>query len=289
MPPSSDVDAFRSALRSAKSVIILAGAGLSAASGIPTYRGDGGLWKSNNPSELASPNAFQVDPSRVWQFYHRRREMCLRAQPNAAHKALAALSLPSVLSRVAPAASSPPLLITQNFDSLSLRAVDSLPPDNQATAREHVLEMHGSVFTTRCMSCQHVQRSYDTPLSSALANPDGHPIPVSGLPRCGGEGWAGGNRYGRCGGLLRPNVVWFGEVPEHMGEIARRLNWCDLLLVVGTSSLVHPAAGFARTVESRNGKVAIFNTERSSNDDDADFLFLGPCEDTLPTVLAINE
>ena len=133
-------------------------------------------------------------------------------------------------------------------------------------------------------------------------DPERHDIPITELPRCGGEEWAGTNRYGRCGGLLRPEVTWFGEVPEHMGEIARRLNWCDLLLVVGTSSTVsfcaesdrveveyvvqvYPAAGFTAAVKARGGKIAIFNLERSNGDKEADFLFLGPCEETLPLAL----
>ncbi|KAI0046962.1 DHS-like NAD/FAD-binding domain-containing protein [Auriscalpium vulgare] len=295
MPPSSDIETFQKSLASSTKVIILAGAGLSAASGIATYRGEGGLWLTNNPLELSTPEAFEKDPSRVWRFYHPRRDRCLQAEPNAAHHAIAALALPTTLARVAPSLkpdSAPPLLITQNFDSLSLRALEALPPDVREAAAERVLEMHGSAFVTRCTSCQATRRSYETPLSPALADAaaleDDCVIPVSELPRCGGPQWAGSNRYGRCGGLLRPDVVWFGEIPKHMGEIARQLNWCDLLIVVGTSSLVQPAAGFAKTVKTRGGKVAVFNLGRSSGDEDADFLFLGPCEETLPRALGIE-
>jgi len=169
---------------------------------------------------------------------------CLDAEPNSAHRALASLSLPSTLSRIAPSLDSqysPPLLITQNMDSLSLRTLASFPADAKAAAEDRILEMHGSIFVTRCTSCQHSQRSYAASLSPALTNPEVRDISIAELPRCGGEGWAGGNRYGSCGGLLRPGVIWFGEVPDHMGEIARRLNWCDLLLIVGTSSTVSSA------------------------------------------------
>jgi len=239
---------------------------------------------------------------------------CLRAQPNAAHNAIAALSIHSIRSRILPSLSNPdvpPLFITQNYDSLSLRALQSLAdsgllsPEELDVAKEKLIEMHGSAFKTTCLQCKHVRLSYETLLSPALgdilpseetlaaavssdsASSGLKEIPTEDLPRCGGLKWNGSNRYGRCGGLLRPQVVWFGEVPEGMGEIARVLNWTEVLIVVGTSSLVYPAAGFAKTVKDRGGKVAVFNLERSQGDEQADFLFLGPCEDVLPRVLGL--
>ncbi|TDL17589.1 sirtuin [Rickenella mellea] len=287
---SSDIQAFRDVLASSKSIITLAGAGLSAGSGIQTYRGGGGLWNTHDADYLATPQAFKENPSRVWQFYHTRREICLQSQPNAAHHALASLSEPSTLFRITPSlkeTSSPPLLITQNIDSLSLRALDGLPPAVKTAAEGRLLEMHGCIFSTRCTSCQHTQRTYSSPLCSAFLSTEERDIPISELPRCGGENWSGSNRYGKCGGLLRPDVVWFGEIPNHMGEIAQRLNWCDLLLVVGTSSTVYPAAGFAATVKARGGKVAVFDIENPKDHVGADFIFLGPCEETLPEVLGV--
>ncbi|THH18799.1 hypothetical protein EW146_g2225 [Bondarzewia mesenterica] len=251
------------ALADSQCIIILTGAGLSAASGIPTYRGPDGLWLKHDVQELASLDAWKTNPSRLWQFYHRRRETSLNAKPNPAHHAIASLFVPSTLAKVAPSSSptSPPLLITQNVDSLSLRAIESFSPEIKASAEGRILEMHGSLFATRCTSCQHTQRSYHTPLTSALSKESlgteesGYrDIPLEQLPRCGGEEWKGENRYGRCGGLLRPAVIWFGEVPEHLGEIARRLNWCDLLIVVGTSSLapcIESKASARRTHRSR--------------------------------------
>jgi NAD-dependent deacetylase sirtuin 5 len=110
-------------------------------------------------------------------------------------------------------------------------------------ARERLIEMHGSAFRTTCLQCKHVNFTYDTPLAPALLNLTADDfgekvIPVHELPRCGGPNWNGSNRFSNCGGLLRPGVVWFGEMPEGMGEIARVLNWTDVLIVVGTSSLV---------------------------------------------------
>ncbi|ELU37138.1 SIR2 domain-containing protein [Rhizoctonia solani AG-1 IA] len=151
--------------------------------------------------------------------------------------------------------------------------------------------MHGSAFRTICTQCKCTKTSME-PLSCPAFDhgydiPENEVIPIEDLPRCGGRGWAGSNRYGQCGGLLRPGVVWFGESPEHQGEIARVFNWADVALVVGTSALVYPAAGYVKTVKNNGGKVAIFNLETSSQDSDADFVFLGPCEETLPAVLGV--
>ncbi|KAH9833780.1 sirtuin [Rhodofomes roseus] len=296
MAPSSDPQAFREALASSKRVVILAGAGLSAASGIPTFRGTNGLWKTKDSKLFATPEEFNQDPSRIWQFYHCIRDRCLHAKPNAAHHALASLTLPSIRARLLPSLTDPtkpPLLITQNFDGLSPLALSPhLTPASQKLASSRLVETHGSILKTVCLQCKHTKHTRETPLCPAFAGlteaeveAGGRTIPVEELPRCGGTEWDGSNRYGRCGGLLRPAVVWFGEVPEGMGEIAMELNWTDLLIVVGTSSLVHPAASFAKTVKTRGGKVAVFNLQRSEGDENADFLFLGPCEETLPSVL----
>ncbi|KII84790.1 hypothetical protein PLICRDRAFT_94934 [Plicaturopsis crispa FD-325 SS-3] len=299
MAPSSDYKEFTDSLALAKRVVVLAGAGLSAGSGIPTYRGVGGLWKKQDPKKLATLDAFKRDPSLVWQFYHYRRELCLRAQPNAAHRALAELSIRDTRNRIMPSLTStePPLFITQNFDSLSPRALndlaDQLTSDEMKTVQNRLIEMHGSAFRTVCTQCKHVNFTYDSPLSPALADTSEvsfetpRDIPIDQLPRCGGPEWKGSNRYAKCGGLLRPAVVWFGEVPEGLGEISKELNWTDLLIVVGTSSLVYPAAGFSKTVRERGGKVAVFNLEPSA-DDTCDFMFLGPCEETLPKALGCN-
>jgi NAD-dependent protein deacetylase sirtuin 5 len=175
---------------------------------------------------------------------------CLQATPNAAHHAIASLSLPSTRARLLPSLSDPgqpPLFITQNFDSLSPRALDALASqlssEEMKVARERLIQMHGSAFRTICLQCKHVNFTYDTPLAPALENLSANNynekvIPIDELPRCGGQNWNGSNRFGRCGGLLRPGVVWFGEVPEGMGEIARVLNWTDVLIVVGSSLLV---------------------------------------------------
>ncbi|KAG5644512.1 hypothetical protein DXG03_008254 [Asterophora parasitica] len=244
---ASSSDEFQETLRSAKSIIILSGAGLSAASGsqsaqalrsIPTYRTeDNSLWNNANPLDYAVPEAFKKDPIAVWKFYHRRRGEYVLAKPNNAHRALGALAHPPTLARIAPNHASPRVLhVTQNVDALALRVLESLPPPDAPRqageddgedeplppAKDTLIEMHGDIFVTRCTVCQHVQRSYAPTLASALADleakastgtssaEDGAHEPeitVAQLPKCGGNAWAGSNRYGRCGGLLRPEVV----------------------------------------------------------------------------------
>lgn len=131
--------------------------------------------------------------------------------------------------------------MAQNIDELSVRALKLLPEDTATETQKRLIQLHGSLFRTRCLSCKHEMHSYEPVLAASLEGSDPGTvlnIPVNKLPRCGGNHWAGSNRFGQCGGLLRPDVVWFGEVPPLMGEVAREVTWCDLLIVVGTSSLV---------------------------------------------------
>ncbi|KAH7923487.1 DHS-like NAD/FAD-binding domain-containing protein [Leucogyrophana mollusca] len=282
MPLSSDIQAFQAVLRESKTIVALAGAGLSAASGIPTFRGAGGFWRAHNVIELATPRAFRADPGRVWQFCHYRRELMKAAKPNRAHLALAMLSVPEHLQRIAPNAHF--TLITQNIDGLSTRALQQL----DQVVKAPVIEMHGRLMDTVCTVCGERRPNDDTPIFPALADTDslftdhgGARIPLEQLPRCSGS----------CGGLLRPGVVWFGEDVLHGERVDQLVGEADLILVVGTSSTVYPAAGYARRVFERGGTVVIFNAE-PLNEDEADnekehrhFYFTGPCEETLPLAL----
>ncbi|KAF9451480.1 sirtuin [Macrolepiota fuliginosa MF-IS2] len=295
---SSDPDAFCRILASSKSLGILTGAGLSAASGIETYRGVDGQWNHTNPFEVASLRAWNENPDRVWTYSHSRRDACLRASPNAAHDALATLSLLSTRKRLLPSLtdpSKPPLYITQNIDGLCRRAIDSImktpeaeemDADEKKLVHERHIEMHGSMYRVVCTQCKCIKWTEENPLAPIFANDTStrgdEKIPIDQLPRCGGSSWSGSNRYGRCGGLLRPGVVWFGEVPENQGEIIRHLTKVDVLLVIGTSSLVHPAASYAGTVKKNGGTVAVCNLGPTQIDDHADFVFHGPCEKTIP-------
>ncbi|TFK62936.1 DHS-like NAD/FAD-binding domain-containing protein [Pluteus cervinus] len=294
--PSDDIQVFREVLASSKNPIILSGAGLSARSGIATYRGvTASPLNQDGAIPYTTPEAFQKDPSSAWQHFHARRTMMLNAKPNDAHRALATLNLPDIQSRLAPNSASPPLHVTQNVDGLSFRVLDPLPEEVQSQAKERIIEMHGSEFITKCTSCRATRKTFEPILAASLADVGDDPsapkkvIPVEKLPKCGGDHWNGSNRYGNCGGLLRPDVVWFGEVPPLMGEIQRKLTWCDLLIIVGSSFTVHPAAGFATQVKKSGGKIAVFNLERCSGDEDVDFLFQGDCSETLPRVFDVKE
>ncbi|KIJ40344.1 hypothetical protein M422DRAFT_230276 [Sphaerobolus stellatus SS14] len=273
---------FKAALAKAKHIVVLAGAGLSAASGIPTFRGAGGLWRKYDAMSLATSEAFEENPSLVWQFYHYRRHVAARAHPNAAHKAIALLSAsPSDLHAVAPFAQSF-ILVTQNVDGLSGRALPpNLPKESQP------VEMHGSVFRVKCTKCVYVGYNYDDPICPALGGTEavfdedkpGLKIEVEDLPKCP-----------ECGALSRPGVVWFGETVDLLDSIYENvLKKCDLLLVIGTSSTVYPASGFAEEVQEHGAEVAVFNLERTKGDEYADFLFIGPCEDTLPKALGVED
>ncbi|KAF8963435.1 DHS-like NAD/FAD-binding domain-containing protein [Flammula alnicola] len=284
---------FREAFARAKHIIVIAGAGLSAASGIPTFRDGGGMWRSLDATSLATPEAFEENPSLVWQFYHYRRRKALEAQPNVAHKILAKLAIPSLLKTVAPAAQSF-VIITQNVDRLSVRAADDLKselsqqnlegPENRAR-KGSLLQMHGKLFEVQCTKCDWSAEDFSNPLCPALgeaeediqnytdAGSKNHDIPLDQLPRCP-----------KCQELARPGVVWFGEKPYHLEEINLLVFKADMCLVIGTSSTVHPAAGYAYRVQRRKGHVAVFNLDPSEKDENANSVFRGGCEEVLPHV-----
>lgn len=293
--PSDDMPSFQFTLGSSRHIVAIAGAGLSAASGIPTFRSAGGLWRKYDAMSLATPQGFKKNPSLSWQFYHYRRETALKAQPNAAHIALAAFSLPSVRSLIAPGSTF--TLVTQNVDGLSAKALEqaqnasTTPPFRfSPSAEDHqpsLVEMHGRLFDVQCTSrlCGHVEFNATSPICEALGGTEelvgegaiDPKIPRSSLPRCS-----------KCGALARPGVVWFEEVPHHLDVIQEIIDKADLCLVVGTSSTVYPAAGYAAEIQDNGGKIAVFNLDRSEGDEDADFLFLGPCEETIPTALGLS-
>ncbi|EMP40397.1 Kinesin-like protein KIF13A [Chelonia mydas] len=239
-----DMADFREVFAKAKHIAIITGAGVSAESGVPTFRGTGGYWRKWQAQELATPEAFARNSSRVWEFYHYRRELMLSKQPNPAHVAIAECE--ARLSKQGRSV----VVITQNIDELHRKA-----------GTKHLLEIHGSLFKTRCTSCGNVAKNYKSPICPALAGkgaPDPEiedaKIPVENLPRCEEQG---------CNGLLRPHVVWFGETlnSDILTEVENELEICDLCLVVGTSSVVYPAAMFAPQVSARGVPVAEFNMQ----------------------------
>ncbi|KAI5897137.1 DHS-like NAD/FAD-binding domain-containing protein [Schizophyllum commune H4-8] len=285
-PAKDDAAAFRAKFRASKNIIVIAGAGLSAASGIPTFRDGGGMWRSLDAQALATPVAFEANPALVWQFYHYRRTTALSAKPNPAHKILAKMSIPTELKKVAPQAKSFHL-ITQNVDRLSPASTSKPRRSPPSVFPRSILEMHGRLFDVRCTdsSCGHVEEDRSTPLTPALgaaeagfsATTDADSgrllteIPRADLPRCR-----------KCGALARPGVVWFGERPYFLDEINGLVFRADMCLVVGTSATVRPASTYAYRVHRHGGTVAIFNREPSEADERADFRFRGGCEEVLP-------
>ena len=180
--------------RKPQTVVVLTGAGVSAESGIPTFRGPQGLWRNFRAESLATPEAFARDPFLIWEWYEWRRGLIRAAKPNGAHHALARLT--------------DSLLVTQNVDGLHSRA-----------GSHDVIELHGSLFRARCVR-EGTVFDADEPFAQ---------IP----PHCD------------CGALLRPDVVWFGEMlpPGLFERAAAAVAHADLLLVIGTSGVVYPAAG----------------------------------------------
>ncbi|KAJ1309759.1 hypothetical protein OPQ81_006525 [Rhizoctonia solani] len=272
MAPSNNVASFRKALQQSRNVILVTGAGLSAASGIPTFRGAGGYWRSFEATRLATPEAFDANPGLVWQFYHYRREKVLSCKPNNAHHVIARFLDPNYRSAIAPLVAKC-TLITQNIDGLSVRAQEELQAVTSASANSpdqepgKIVEMHGRLLETLCTKCKHRTPDARSPICPALAGTElrteaimddaGKRVPEveispEDLPKCERDG---------CGGLLRPGVVWFGESIPGLKAIQSLVEDADMCLVVGTSSVVYPAAGFADVVQGNFGKVAVFNIE----------------------------
>ncbi|XP_071539530.1 NAD-dependent protein deacylase-like [Panulirus ornatus] len=265
--PSSDMAKFREIFKKSKHVVVLTGAGVSAESGVPTFRGAGGFWRTWQAQDLASPVAFRSNPSLVWEFYHYRREVMRTKDPNPAHLVLAEAEehLAAEDRRL--------VIVTQNIDELHRRA-----------GSKNIIELHGSLFRTECTHCGEIRANTDSPICPALEGkgaPDPKAkdarIPESELPRCRA-----------CAGLLRPHVIWFGESLDSdvMDKAHDELHNCDLCLVVGTSSIVYPAAMFAPQVAARGVPVAEFNVETTPATSTFGFHFEGPCGSTLPEALA---
>ena len=228
-----------------ESIVILTGAGVSADSGIPTFRGPGGLWEGHRIEEVATPEAWERDPVLVWRFYQMRRARLLESQPNEAHRALARLE--ETLSR----ARLPLLLVTQNVDDLHERA-GSRP-----------VHMHGELARVRCESCGYTPRDLE------------HLDPATFLP-CG---WCSHPR-------MRPDVVWFGEMPYHLEQIGQALAACSHFIAIGTSGLVYPAAGFLSEARARGARTWVNSLDPPENLHEADRFLPGRAAEVVPRLVA---
>lgn len=225
----------------AESIAVLTGAGISAESGIPTFRGARGLWKQFRPEDLATPAAFEHHPELVWEWYDWRRGLVAQAKPNTGHFALVELERQALNFT----------LITQNVDGL-----------HQAAGSSSVLEVHGSIWTVWCPRCHRswVDRT----------------VPLTGVPHCA------------CGALARPGVVWFGEsLPEDVWRDAEKAaETCNVLLVVGTSGSVYPAAGLVQSAKSAGARTIEVNTDTTLLSPFVDCSLQGLSGEILPRLLA---
>lgn len=260
---------FAGLLGAARKIAILTGAGVSAESGVPTFRASSGLWRKYDPEMLATPQAFARDPALVWEFYHYRREVAGAAKPNAAHFALAAFQ------RRCAAEGRAVDVITQNVDGL-----------HQAAGSE-VIELHGSVWDVcratatghKAGPCWTDRRQPLVPALAGCGDPSSQPadIPEEELPHDGE------------GRLLRPGVTWFNEnLDEAVVErVEGILDSCDLLVLAGTSAVVYPAAGYAPHVAARGVPVVEINLEPTGNSRVCALTFKGRAGLLLPRLLGV--
>lgn len=222
-------------------IVVLTGAGISAESGLGTFRDKGGIWAQNRIEDVATPEAFARDPARVHAFYNLRRQQAANATPNDAHTALAALETAPAIELS---------LITQNVDGL-----------HEAAGSRDVRHMHGQLDQALCSGCGH---SWTAP---------GEMFPDSTCPKCET-------------GKARPNVVWFGEIPYHLEDIATLLSQADLFAAIGTSGQVYPAAGFVEEARSFGVETVEITMESGPVSHMFDRQILGPATQTVPRWVA---
>jgi NAD-dependent deacetylase len=258
--PSADLERARSLLAEARAVVFLTGAGVSAESGVPTFRGAGGLWRNHEPESLATPEAFRRDPRLVWEWYAWRQGLVAACEPNPGHHAIAALVRRLGDARV----------VTQNVDGLHERAARTAAAGAALTPRERPLELHGSLFRVKCVGCAY-RASVERPCTPV------DPTGAETLPRCPA-----------CGALLRPDVVWFGEALDAgvLGEASRVASAADLCVVVGTSALVHPAASLPLLTLEGGGTLLEVNPARTRLSSACAFALQGPAGVILPALAA---
>ncbi|MCS6296908.1 MAG: NAD-dependent deacylase [Nitrospira sp.] len=241
MGTGSTLGLVRDKLSAAQSVTVLTGAGISADSGVPTFRGADGLWRNFRAEDLATPEAFARDPRLVWEWYNWRRELIATKRPNPAHEAVAAME--QRFKRF--------WLITQNVDGL-----------HRDAGSRQLSEIHGNIWMVRCTQCRKM-----------LEN---RAVPITILPLCPS-----------CGGLLRPHIVWFGESleEEDLERSAAALQRSDVCLIVGTSGLVYPAAGFGAIAKQAGAYIVEINLDSTPQSSLADATLQGRARDLVPLLL----
>ncbi len=242
MQSESGMREVRARLATARAVTVLTGAGISADSGVPTFRGADGLWRNFRAEDLATPEAFARDPRLVWEWYNWRRELIATKKPNPAHYAVAELE--RRLERF--------WLITQNVDGL-----------HRTAGSQKLSEIHGNIWKVRCTRCSRVDENRE--------------VPIAILPSCAA-----------CGGLLRPHIVWFGEslASEDLDRSYEALGRCEVLLIIGTSGIVYPAASFAPVAKAAGAFVVEINLDPTPHPELVDVSLQGRAKDVVPELFS---
>jgi NAD-dependent deacetylase len=244
-------------ISSSDRIFVLSGAGVSAESGIATFRASDGLWSGHRIEDVATPEGWHADPSLVWRFYSERRRDAAKAQPNPAHHALAALE--SALEKQG--SGDRFFLCTQNVDDLHERA-----------GSRRMIHMHGQLFESRC----------EDGCGQSVFADQGEYESLAAIPLCA------------CGARIRPHIVWFGEIPLEMDRIQREIDRCTVLLVVGTSGVVYPAANFVHWANQRNRpgrrdvRTVYVGPERPANADAFSQVVLGKAGEVLPGLFDVS-
>ena len=225
------------------SVVVLTGAGISAESGVSTFRDNDGLWENHRIEDVATPTAWINNPELVWNFYQNRRRQLLKVKPNPAHIALTKLEEGVKEFN----------LITQNVDDLHERGGSA-----------NVIHMHGRLRTLRCeVSQKHEERMEDYDLGDDFL-----------FCRCCAEP-----------NLVRPDIVWFGEMPMHVDDIYEAVDNCDFFIVIGSSGQVYPAAGLVNIARSCGAKTILINFDSPANASEFDEIHLGKAGEILPDLV----
>lgn len=227
-------------LKTAKSVAFFSGAGISAESGVPTFRGENGIWKKFRPEELANFNAFIKNPKLVWEWYNYRKSIVHQSKPNAGHFAI--VEMEKYFEKI--------VVITQNVDNLHRRA-----------GSKTVYELHGNIERNFCIKCK---KHYDSELDFE-----------DGIPKC------------KCGGLIRPDIVWFGEMlPAEQFRLSEKAaRDSDIFFIVGTSAVVYPAASLVHSAKSNGAFLVEINIEETEISSAVDVSLLGESGKILPQIV----
>jgi len=250
---------YKTRIKDTDKVVVLTGAGISAESGIKTFRDSDGLWEEHSIEDVATPQGFRNDSHLVWDFYTARFEQLKEVSPNPGHTALAELERHLGDNF---------LLVTQNIDGLHLQA-----------GSKRVLEMHGSVRNSFCNKCGHTISTSEVLEKRTEYKDFNKSERITKKDRF----WF---KCTECSGFFRPDIVWFGEMPYHLDEIMEKLQQCTFFLVIGTSGVVYPAAQFLMIAKQRGARTIGVNLEPPENRSFLDEFHQGKAGEMVPKLVS---